>query len=89
MHESKSIHKYIYKKGKESVVLRIASYKRALESAKVKLRNNVPQTSSAVTAIMRVDSLYYAISVCTRKLERGIHVSTLMTAHVCTFAAIE
>ena len=42
----------------ESVVLRIAAFKRALESAKVKLRNNVPQTSSAVTAITRVDSLF-------------------------------
>ena len=46
----------VYKRGKESVVLRITVCKRALQSTKVKLRNitqNVPQTSGVVTASTR------------------------------------
>ena len=30
-------------------------------------------------------SLCYTISLCTRKLERGVHVGALTTVHVCTF----
>ena len=49
-------------------------HEHALESAKVKLHNSIPQTSSAVSAISRawIHFMYYTISACTRKLKRGV-----------------
>ena len=64
------------------MVLRIAAYKHALESAKVKLRNNVPQTSSVVTAITRVDSQFLRASASSSVVYMWAHY---MTAHVCRF----
>ena len=69
------------RRGKESVVLRIAACKRTLKSAKVKLRNttqNLPQTSSAVTASTRVRGCAIA---CTHARNDGTPV------HVCVVIA--
>ena len=80
----------VYKKGKESVVLRIAVCKRTLQSTKVKLRNitqNVPQTSGVVTATTVAVNINFTFRLRETIVERRVRSSETI-AQQCEYDSL-